>query len=966
MPNTEKKDRKHPAVNAKGKLKVFAAKILDLYGRGEGKYVVLTFAILAKELGLEMAKVQWAIAPLVESARITTLTSRTGEVILLARKLTKNKKRFRYTSAELVAWLNPKYFDKVGKFLTDLLSDGTAAYLNDELLEEYDSEVGLPVEILRPAIQCFVQAGLVKLSKNGRISASKKADLDFDSIKNTFIAQRFTGSVITPKMPVIDSLVDVARVYERYNIANRVKTIKLDLLDKSQFSHKGFMELLLGNKDSDIKFVERELDLLEKMPKEMRPDVLVISGFIQGGFQYQEKNRRPTLAIKSDNQQFATAKMILDRCLKLGIKKIVYNTGDDDQKLWELHTATSLMIMRYWQKGETQDSEKPSLNFSQVDKLKQDKAWDFHYWFQSHVVFEYMLRSGRRLFSAEEVGRHFGGHAMEEYLMLLDTYTVLVELLKKQKDATLDQLKSAVPDPFYNQVIKVENIPLPGREFLDLVVTNDFNATVRLANGKTIRWWERHDFNLTPTAMKQDPVAKARDILGQLSASGVTKKTVLVDGKEIVIDESPDIFAIEHQEQCFGVLDGKTLVVSHPSMRTPHLDHDSTVSQVQKDKSRRLLTTRGELTSAASQTITVTNDGRYFIELHNNRLLDKMDISAERMAVVLCSDWQTGSVTARSDLQAMMMDYTFHEIMPTEKTVIIFDGDIIQGRNYPEMPNENVRMGLVRMYDQQEFVRQMLKASLKAAPIEVLRRMLERIMITPGNHEWNSFHKLTGDTYTQFLVSTFQDFMEYNNIAAPVKYYDKVENTLGGHWNSWVAMEQVAGYGVLAQHYILEKGGKGGSGAKTNPARQLFSGTGDFFQDMDVMLTGHYHSPSYQIINGKIVLVNGSWADESGYELLLGYRPMMGNLVVHLGGGLPPVVEIITQKTLHAYKPKGFCSEENLADLGFVTDRGFEPRHHGFARKSGQPQSNVQKWLWDMVDKINWTMSTTLGPIKKK
>ena len=50
-----------------------------------------------------------------------------------------------------------------------------------------------------------------------------------------------------------------------------------------------------------------------------------------------------------------------------------------------------------------------------------------------------------------------------------------------------------------------------------------------------------------------------------------------------------------------------------------------------------------------------------------------------------------------------------------------------------------------------------------------------------------------------------------------MKHYDKVENNLGGHWNSWVALEQVAGYGVLAQHYILEKGGSG-SGAKTNPA----------------------------------------------------------------------------------------------------------------------------------------------------
>src|SRR3990167_1415511 len=106
------------------------------------------------------------------------------------------------------------------------------------------------------------------------------------------------------------------------------------------------------------------------MPKENLPDILIISGIIQGGFQHSEKTRRLTLAMKSENQQFQAAKMVFDRCLNLGIKKIVYNCGDDDQKLWEMHPVDALMIMQRWgytkEGGPTKDSAKRSVNYKQL------------------------------------------------------------------------------------------------------------------------------------------------------------------------------------------------------------------------------------------------------------------------------------------------------------------------------------------------------------------------------------------------------------------------------------------------------------------------------------------------------------------------------------------------------------------------------------------------------------------------
>jgi len=270
--------------NGNGKRKELGLKILNLFGRGEGKYVVLTQAILAKALGLDKGQVQWAISPLIEAFKVASLVNQNNDVIYLARNVTNNKHRFYYMSSELVNWLDPKYFDKVGEFLERLLAGSGTTYLNPELLEKYDGDLTVPGEILKQIINCFVEAGLIKIGKNSKLSQTsvgKNTDLGFDALKNAFIAQRFTGPEIVARPPIINSLDDVKRVYARHNEATRVKIIKIKL-DKPEVKIQTIAELLIGNQDSNIDYVDRELDLLEKMPKENLPDILIISGIIQG------------------------------------------------------------------------------------------------------------------------------------------------------------------------------------------------------------------------------------------------------------------------------------------------------------------------------------------------------------------------------------------------------------------------------------------------------------------------------------------------------------------------------------------------------------------------------------------------------------------------------------------------------------------------------------------------------------
>lgn len=912
--------------------------ILQLFGRVPGKFLALTENIIQETLKIDAGKTQWAVSFLITAGKIAALANPDDNVVYVVRHLrSKQRKIFRYRSNELVSLLNQRYFNAVGRFLEKRLGEGNRSILADRrFLERYDDELGLPVEILRQVINCFVDAGLLKWTHEGKLNYTaqgRNSQLDYYALKSAFVSQRFFERVtfLLPKRARVDSLADVEKITKEHDEKMRADVISASTV-KSRVKFMHFSELLAGHQDFDIKFLNQVFTQLSALPQEKRPDIMIISGLVQGSFRHRQKNRRLTLVagLESEMEQFKIARLVINECLKLGIK-VIYNRGNDDREICEMRTYDAITIMAN-QANPQKDSAKKTFNYKELDDLKQTRAYDFHFRFQWDVAFPYMLRCGRRLLSADEVGKRFGGRRMEEYLMLLEAYHALAE-------------GQPLPDPFYAQVLAVDNIPLPEKEFNDFKITSDFDLKVAAVNGpEFFTLWEKHNLNLTPTTMQSDSLKTARSIVGQLKAMS---------------DKVPNALVIEHQQQNIGVLEDETLVVSLPGMHSAHLKRNALVSEVQIDPSRRKLTTRRELFTAGACAITWENR-RYLIDFYNESLLKKAGSLKERTVVALLSDWQTGSVTARPDLQAKAMDYILHEIMAKHPTYLAFAGDIIQGRNYPEMPNENVRMGLVRTHDQQEFVRQMLLNSFDGVPVENLLH-LQSVGITPGNHEWNSLHKMTGETYMGLLVGTLRDFMRYNKLETPVTYYDKVATEQGEHFNAWAGVLAVGDYGVLIQHLIMERGGKGGGGGlPAAQAKTLIEGTGKLLRNIDVILTGHWHEPNYCLVNDKLAVVNGSLAGLSGYEFQLGYRPTMGTILVHLGAGLPPTLEIVTTEMLAEYSPKGYYSDANLAKLGFTTDAGWNPRRHGFSLVPGEPQSAIQKALWSTVDDINWKLQSTL------
>ncbi len=733
-------------------------------------------------------------------------------------------------------------------------------------------------------------------------------------------------STITRKH--IASLGEIDDAHEAFNKKRTVDKLHVDIRGESaRVMH--LTELRYGHKDADLDFAQRALSHLEALSPKERPDVVVVSGLIFGNYQNREKNNR-RLKTMSVHKQFGKAKEFIERLQNMGLT-VIYNKSDDDQKVIEDYTYDAVRILEGIARENGDDWP---TSYAAFDRAQQSHLWQKNFEFQWDVVFEYMLRCGRRLSTKEEVERDTGEN-IEEYLLLMDAH---------------NKLERGQPlTPLQNEVLKVENIPHKRRAQDKLIVTDDYNLELE-TQGKKTDLSGRHEFRQTATSMVKDPTKAARLILSQMEASD---------------EKVPDAFVMENQQHCVGMMHGNTLISSTPGMGTYKFD-SSSYARVQSDKAERIAKSRGELNIAGIQQLEFHDDGRIFIHLMNDHLMNLAAKTEEPHAAVFFSDWQTGSVTARPDLAVKAMDYVLHSVLMKQKGMMFMNGDIIQGRNYPQMPNENTNMGLVSIDTQQEFVYTMLREILEKMPKDA-KNNLQGVHITPGNHEWNSGHEKYGSTHSMFLKILFNEASQ-KSFKTTLHSYDTVRAGTS-HFKSFTAIAELAAHKVLAQHIMMERGGKG-SGEL--PINQFFSmvssSTGPLMKELNLMGAGHYHHPSYMMTSNKIGVINGSLAGLSGYEWWRGYNPVIGTSIVHLGGNRPPVIELLTPEFLYNYKCKGAYSDSNLERKGFTTDRNFDPNKNGFGKilvTTGQqsermPQSSIQKRLWDIVENISWSTNDNL------
>ncbi len=683
-------------------------------------------------------------------------------------------------------------------------------------------------------------------------------------------------------------------------------------------------ELLIGNQDSAVDFYGKTLERIKTLPDTMQPDAVVLSGLIQGDFKYFEKGRRGTLlpGLERMDRQFYFARQAIDQADSLG-KPVIYNMSNDDHRIAEEYTVEVFQRMNQYAKEHTKATGvKPEdrTNWAAVDKMRQNPNWNTHLRFQIDTVFPYCLRAGRRLYTAEEMTEQTEGRVtQEEYFVLYD----IEERLKAGKRLSNEQ---------YRWLRRVQ-----GSQQKDVIITDDVNMHIT-TEGAEYTDWVRHNFSFSDKPMYQNFMKNQVEAVAQLAANG---------------QETPDMFITQHNQEDVGVSSQNAWVVSTGGMLNPlrHVQAKGSWSGA-GDTSKRLVRSRRRIPSPSATMHERTDDGRHIITFMNDALYEKSFSIPERMTIAELCDFQIGSITARPDLLVKYLDYIRSRTMGERPVALFFGGDMLHGRNYPNFPMESQQTGLMAMDSQETFLKSLFGGAFAEMKPEELEAF-KRVLVQPGNHEWNSgtlkWHGYSFVTYMRDFFGRLLARGGYSDdeIADIVRTHDAVITPRGEYASGYTGVEYFGEMGVLIQHYLLDRGGKGSGGdLPVYQSHHFATGGGDLMKSVDVLMAGHWHHPQYGMFGDKVGLVGGSIAGISDYELKRGYRPTIAGTMIHMGGGQPLQLEFISQETLqdHAISSGEFTAER-LRDEGYQDDREFDAARHGFYLPDRFAKSALRKKL---------------------
>ena len=267
----------------------------------------------------------------------------------------------------------------------------------------------------------------------------------------------------------------------------------------------------------------------------------------------------------------------------------------------------------------------------------------------------------------------------------------------------------------------------------------------------------------------------------------------------------------------------------------------------------------------------------------------------EETVIPIIHDVQTGSITERVDMFMKFLDYAIHE---RKGKGILSVGDLLQGRNYREMPNENHWLSTVSISVQQDNVNEMIRPFV---PYIKFFKMVD------GNHEWNSDRLATGVNYHANMRAMFR---EYNRHVPEEKqidfeHFEFIENSKGEIVKAPFGSHKEQDVNILFSHMYSQKGS--GKGSSRNPVTHLASWLdtiGSIADPFNILLGAHYHQVEMMGTNGRLAAILGSNAGESGFEMARGYAsvPMNGLLIFKPDGSI--VVEIVSEQFFKNYKPK--------------------------------------------------------------
>lgn len=693
-------------------------------------------------------------------------------------------------------------------------------------------------------------------------------------------------------------------------------------------------DLLVGSRYSDSEYFNKVVDTVANLPSDQKPDEIVMTGLYMGDFGGRKKNSRWMLkqGLRTLDQQFRAGKEKLDQLHELGIP-VVYTRSDNDTDVIEEMTHSAFNDMRILARQHMKDSEEPINQKRQLSVREKNKAhpqWMEYYNFTKYVAFPYCMRTGRALRDASEVSAATNGACDEpEREVLFDAYRRISNgqrLLPKHREL-LDV--SALKDGKGLTIVgdMEHHITTRGQEYTDLI---------------------RHKFQ-TSNQPLSNYFRKMNQIRGSMAAEGA---------------DEYDNYIITGQSEAAGVFrpDGKA-VHSIGGFQDPRKalkeDGDSLMSPA--NTVAKAVHGRGRFHEPNATSIERKDDGRHIITFYNKKLMEVSESIPERTMVMLQCDWQAGNLAARPDYQIMQLDFV-NRRMSEMAVVLALGGDMVEGRNYFDFNRESGRTGLGAMDQQFHFVKMMIERSFRDVSTAQLRNMI--VKQTIGNHEWNSGTlKVNGYSFADALIDEYR--MAYlekgftrDEANERVQFQDTIVTDRGEPVKTYSTLFKVGEMGFELRHFFGAGKGTGGQPPAFAGHNQTV-GLGDTRENVHVGIFGHYHHPNYLLGGNKLYVGAGSLNGMTGFEYEKNLRATNAVVALHIGGGLPPQLEIINENALinHKISDGPFSDKVIREELGFRNDQGANPLYSPYLEQT--PKTAKQKLVLELGRQASYSRGRT-------
>ncbi|HUO56500.1 MAG TPA: hypothetical protein VMU27_03660 [Candidatus Paceibacterota bacterium] len=760
--------------------------------------------------------------------------------------------------------------------------DRIATHVGDEELSIrtltqriYGDRPSPPIFIVETVLNRFVKDGLMtnkggryKLTDRGRefgVDSETLAFLDNTRLENIATAEK-EGEKADPIQLTREKLL---RLHEEDLREKRIKSADLreSLAGRANWTLLPICEVLFGNQATDVA-------LLNFVIETSRPDVTITSGLVQGSFAAEHKKKQFVLTHRGGlhrvSHQTVAAGVLLSDLEKITKDLVCYSAGDDDVATAEdFAKLAQLAEGKSWQFGVAATT----LSGELAQRL-HFREWMAKRAIQLTVIQPYQFRIGRGLMNRREVESLIGIRKSE--------YRLIIEILAYVK------LNGDWPDTItagrwwpssYERVVNIAALrgDLEGKRLvtpdsLSLIVPGSLRHDGKGAKSREILFV--HNTNFSRITQYVDPLYALEKSVRQRLAAGHDVPFMTMDGQQ------------EKFYLCY--IGGEPHSGGHWAMTLPGMQHPLQEAEFKMDvahrgaltsKSHRQATFRKMLTVPGAPEFRFFDDGRVRVRILDNKMRQVLKNQEGQpevcKTIALVQDLQTGSITMCPEVAIKAQDYAYYQ---RGAHYTIWNGDIIQGTNYPQHFSESQSTRLVGMHNQKRFVLKAYMPLIEDAP------NLERVVTMLGNHEWNSKGRnLSGSNDLEYLESRIQGLIDGRRQASTPSPLREVINVfmmriarLSGPTSANVVAHpyytcEVGGFKLAFAHLWRLFGGAGRT--PVDKQRAWLTGMANVAGDIDVMVGGHYHSLWMCQEAGTLCVSAPAAASQSGYELMLALAP---------------------------------------------------------------------------------------------